>query len=106
MTTQDPHDHELVALYCANAGRLEHLLRAKMRVPDDIADEIVNDAFLAVARKWERGETIHKPEAFLAQVAVNEAIDRLRKRYVETPDSDLVDAVQHTGPDMIAQLDL
>jgi RNA polymerase sigma factor (sigma-70 family) len=65
--------------------RLRH---GKLRLPDHLVGEVINDALLVVADKRRRGHTIASPAAYLSAVARNAAIDRLRTLYATgIPDS-------------------
>jgi RNA polymerase sigma-70 factor (sigma-E family) len=69
---------ELASLYREQS---RSLVRLAALLVDDVgtAEEIVQDAFVLVHRRWEH---VHKPEQYLRKAVVNLARSRLRRRLV------------------------
>lgn len=84
---------QMEAFIREHAAPLKNFLRAKFRLPDDLADEVMNDAFMVIAVKMRRGEELSSPRAFLLRVARNAAIDRLKERHrqAEAGDTDAIE---------------
>lgn len=89
------------------AALLAYLRGRALRLPPDLADEVVNDALMTVAVKRRRGEEIPELRRYLFRVARNAAIDRLRERFrkAEIADQDAVNGSEGTI-DLIANADL
>ena len=89
------------------AALLGYLLGRALRLPPDLADEVVNDALMTVAVKRRRGEGIPELRRYLFRVARNAAIDRLRERFrkAEIADQDAVSGSEGTI-DLIANAEL
>lgn len=74
-------DRALAELYAAHWGRLVRLAVLLVR---DVAsaEEVVQDAFIATARRWHRLRTHERAAAYLRQAVVNRARSELRHRGV------------------------
>jgi RNA polymerase sigma factor (sigma-70 family) len=94
----------LVAEHCQNLRR--YLQRGKIRLPDYLMGDVINDALLVIADKLRRGHTIDNVGSYFFAVARNAAIDRLKARYAaEIPDP--VAIAQHQdGRDMLANAEI
>jgi RNA polymerase sigma factor (sigma-70 family) len=49
----------------------------------DVAEELVQDAFIALYGRWERVSSYDAPDAWLRRVVMNRALSSLRRRAVE-----------------------
>ena len=69
----------------------------------DVAEDVAQEALLAAVASWPYAGLPDHPEAWLARVARNKAVDRLRRRgrEVELPDADALDAEQCAGADAL-----
>ena len=96
VTTPYDLEEEIERIVRANYGDLERdLLYGPLGLPSHLVGEVINDAFLVVAMKRRRGDTIANTRAYLFRVARNAAIDRLKGLYaVEAPDSPALETVQ------------
>lgn len=88
MIPPDELEKEIEALVAECGADLErHLRGGKVRLPDHLVGEVINDALLVVVYKRRRGHVIANATAYLFAVARNAAIDRLRTLYAGgTPD--------------------
>jgi RNA polymerase sigma factor (sigma-70 family) len=89
----DELEKEIEALVAECGADLErHLRGGKVRLPEHLVGEVINDALLVVVYKLRRGHTLANAAAYLFAVARNAAIDRLRTRYAGgTPDPTVTD---------------
>jgi len=96
-------DKEIEALVAECGTELERYLRGgKVRLPEYLVGEVINDALLVVVDKRRRGHPLSNAASYLFTVARNAAIDRLRTRYAAgLPDLAVTDG-QHDGHDMLA----
>jgi RNA polymerase sigma factor (sigma-70 family) len=78
VTGSNEDDEEVTALFRKLGGRLRGYL-INMGADSDLADEIVNDAFAAVRRHWQRLRA-GRPDIYLHKVARNEIDKRKRKQ--------------------------
>lgn len=88
--TPEEIESEIEALVRDHEKKIKGLLR-KRGFPPDAAEEAIDDALLAVALKWRRGETPDDPGAFLFVAARNAAASlcrRERRHAMEKPHSD------------------
>jgi RNA polymerase sigma factor (sigma-70 family) len=75
-------EREIEGLVADCGADLERRLRyGKLRLPEHLVGEVINDALLVVVDKRRRGHTISNPGPYLFTVARNAAIDRLRTLY-------------------------
>jgi DNA-directed RNA polymerase specialized sigma24 family protein len=95
---------EIEALVEENYKDLWRYLQcSRIRLPECLVGEVINDALLAVVKKRRRDHTIINVRAYLFRVARNAAIDRLTSLYAnEIPDS-RASALHHDGHDMLAK---
>ena len=76
-------DGSLTALYAAHYRPLVRLATFLLRDPGQ-AEEVVQDAFVAMHGSWRRLRDPDKAEAYLRQTVVNRSRSGLRRRRVET----------------------
>jgi RNA polymerase sigma factor (sigma-70 family) len=69
----------LVAEHCQDLAR--YLQYGRLRLPEHLVGEVINDALLVVVDKRRRGHTIGNVRSYLFTVARNAAIDCLKTRY-------------------------
>jgi RNA polymerase sigma factor (sigma-70 family) len=94
----------LVAEHCKDLER--YLRRGKIRLPECLVGDVINDALLVIVDKRRRGHTFIDVRAYLFRVARNAAIDRLKSRYAtEIPDSGAI-ATHPDGHDMLANVEI
>ena len=106
MISSEDLDKQMEAFVRDHTAALRGFLRARFRLTDDLADEVMNDAFLVIAVKMRRGEELSAPRAYLLQVARNAAIDRLREKFRTAEAADMDAAEDRAdGADLIADLD-
>ena len=74
-------DQALTALYTAHYRRLVRLA-AFLLHDRDSAEEVVQDAYVAVHRQWHSVRDLDRAEAYLRQAVVNGSRSRLRHRSV------------------------
>jgi RNA polymerase sigma-70 factor, ECF subfamily len=74
------HRQEYGQLLATLIGRLGDL---------ELAEEALQDAFLAAVEHWEREGVPHKPGAWLTTTARRKAIDRLRRSRAAAPQDEL-----------------
>lgn len=103
MIPPDELEKEIEALVAECGGNLErHLRGGKVRLPEHLVGEVINDALLVVVDKRRRGHTLANAAGYLFAVARNAAIDRLRTLYAGgTPDA-AVTSGRQDGHDMLA----
>ena len=66
-----PRDEEVTAFFIAHRNELRwHLIRV-CECPEHEADDITQDAFLAVREQWDHVRDYEKPKAYLYKVAVS-----------------------------------
>lgn|GEM_PF-5932487 len=98
MISAEELDREIEDLVVRCGTDLEYQLRyGKLRLPEHLVGEVINDALLVVADKRRRGHLIKSPGAYLSAVARNAAIDRLRTRYASGIPDAAVTAGQLNG---------
>jgi RNA polymerase sigma-70 factor (ECF subfamily) len=106
--SDDELDRELRACLAEHGPALRRFLRGSaLRLPDHLADEIVNDALAVVATKWRHGQEIRDLRAYLFGVARNSAVDRLEEKFrkAEITDQETVNGNKE-AIDMITEVDL
>src|ERR1700730_13939353 len=82
MISTEELEKEIEALVAEHCKDLERYLRSgKIRLPEHLVGEVINDALLVIADKRRRGHTFGNVGAYLFRVARNAAIDRLKTRY-------------------------
>jgi RNA polymerase sigma factor (sigma-70 family) len=100
-------EREIGELIMACGADLERQLRqGKLRLPDHLVGEVINDALLVVADKRRRGHLIKNPGAYLFAVARNAAIDRLRTLYATGIPDPAVTAGTMNGHDMLVHAEI
>ncbi len=77
----DLYDAEVTDLFRAHAGRLSGYLR-NLGSDSALVDDIVQDSFLALRRRWHDVRSYDKPQAYLYQVATNRMRRLHKNRYV------------------------
>jgi RNA polymerase sigma factor (sigma-70 family) len=106
MISQEDPNKRMEAFICDHAAALRRFLHARFRLSDDLADEIMNDAFLVIAVKMRRGEELSAPRAFLQTVARHAAIDRLIEKFRIAEIADIAAVEDRVDmADRIAELD-
>ena len=103
MASREELEKEIEALVAERGKDLERYLRGgKVRLPEDLVGEVINDALLVIVDKRRRGQTLSNAGSYLFAVARNAAIDRLRTLYAaETPHQAVI-AEHPDGHDMLA----
>jgi RNA polymerase sigma-70 factor (ECF subfamily) len=106
-------EREIEDLVTDCGADLERRLRhGRLRLPEHLVGEVLNDALLVVADKRRRGHLIGNPASYLSAVARNAAIDRLRTLYASgIPDAAVTtDQLNGHGPanghDMLAHAEI
>ncbi len=100
-------EKEIEALVADHCKDLERYLRCgKIRLPECLVGEVINDALLVIVDKRRRGHTFVDVRAYLFRVARNAAIDCLKCLYAtEIPDSEAI-AAHLDGHDMLASAEI
>ena len=94
----------LVAEHCKDLRR--YLQCSRIRLPEYLVGDVIDDALLIIADKLRRGHTIDNVRSYLFTVARNVAIDRLKASYVvEIPDPVAI-AEYQDGYDMLADAEI
>ena len=106
MISDEDLNEEVRAILAEHGAALRRHLRGSLRLPADVADEVMNDVLLVVARKRRRGQEIGQLKPYLFQVARNSALDRLGEKFrkAEIADQETVDGSENTI-DVIAEAD-
>src|SRR5215470_9209487 len=71
----------------------------------ELAEEALQDAFLAAIEHWEREGVPHKPGAWLTTTARRKAIDRLRRSRATAVDPQELETLPHAQLAVTADLD-
>ena len=80
---------------------------SRMGIPADQVKCAANDGFLAVVRKWDSGEPLPDPRAYLFTVAIHAALKALRpKPITETPNTDLMNEASSAGRDLLTDFEV
>ncbi|HZI72853.1 MAG TPA: sigma-70 family RNA polymerase sigma factor [Gemmatimonadales bacterium] len=100
-------EKEIEALVAEHYKDLERYLRCgKIRLPEFLVGEVINDALLVIVDKRRRGHAFADVRAYLFRVARNAAIDSLKFLYaIEIPDSEAITA-HPDGHDMLASAEI
>jgi RNA polymerase sigma factor (sigma-70 family) len=100
-------EKEIEALVAECGKDLERYLRSgKVRLPDHLVGEVINDALLVIVDKRRRGHTLSNARSYLFAVARNAAVDRLRTLYAGgTPGLGMTEQHQD-GHDMLANAEV
>ena len=91
MRGEDDNRAELDALYRKLAPGLVRYLRWKLQHSYSLAEDIAQEAFLILARKWPEVRNHPNPRAWLYKVAGHLAIDTLQRRSREQLQGELPD---------------
>lgn len=86
---------DLIELYSQERAyfvRLAYLVTGHLQV----AEEVVQDAFVATARRWDR---VDRPKAYLRTAVVNTARSWLRRQKLDRERSEPGPAIDHMYPD-------
>lgn len=103
MVSPEELEKEIEALVAERGKDLERYLRGgKVRLPEHIVGEVINDALLVIVDKRRRGHTLSNAGSYLFAVARNAAIDRLRTLYAGGTPHPAVLAEHQDGRDMLA----
>jgi RNA polymerase sigma factor (sigma-70 family) len=100
-------ENEIAALVAECGKDLErYLRRGKVRLPDHLVGEVINDALLVIVDKRRRGHTLSNARSYLFAVARNAAVDRLRTLYAAGTPSLGVTGQHQDGHDMLANAEI
>jgi RNA polymerase sigma factor (sigma-70 family) len=100
-------EKELEALVAECGNDLERYLRSgKVKLPEYLVGDVINDALLVIADKRRRGHTVGNAASYLFAVARNAAIDRLRTRYAAGTPDPVVTEGHLDGHDMLADAEV
>lgn len=107
MISPEDLEKEIETLVRDYGAALESFLRGpRLRLPDHLVGDVVNDTLLVAWRKLQQGEPLTSPGGFLYRVARNAAIDKLKTQYsAGTPSQDPAIGNQG-GPDMLANIEI
>lgn len=107
MVSAEELEKEIEALVAECGKDLErYLSRGKVRLPDHLVGEVINDALLVIVDKRRRGQTLSNARSYLFAVARNAAVDRLRTLYAAgTPGLEVAGRNQD-GHDMLADAEI
>jgi RNA polymerase sigma factor (sigma-70 family) len=107
MITPEALEKEIETLVRDHGAALEGFLRGpRLRLPDHLVGDVVNDTLLAAMRKFQQGEDLTSPRAFLCTVARHAAIDRLRTQYATGMPSHNLEASSRSNTDMLAGVEI
>jgi RNA polymerase sigma-70 factor (ECF subfamily) len=82
MISAEDLEKQIEALVVEHCKKLGCYLRGpKIRLPEFLVGDVINDALLVIADKLRRGHTFDNAGSYLFRVARNAAIDRLKVRY-------------------------
>jgi RNA polymerase sigma factor (sigma-70 family) len=100
-------EKEIEALVADCGKDLERYLRSgKVRLPDHLVGEVINDALLVIVDKRRRGHILTNPRSYLFAVARNAAVDRLRTMYAAGTPGLAVTGQHQDGHDMLANAEI
>lgn len=103
MVSPEELEKEIEALVAECGRDLERYLRSgKVRLPDHLVGEVINDALLVIVDKRRRGHTLSNARSYLFAVARNAAIDRLRTLYAAGTPGLGVSERHQDGHDLLA----
>jgi RNA polymerase sigma factor (sigma-70 family) len=92
VSSDEEIEREIEAIVAAHGKDLERYLGGTMKLAEDMAGEVINDALLAIVQKRRKNQIIDNVRSYLFRVAKNAAIDHLRRRYVSgIPASETID---------------
>ena len=107
MVSPEELEKEIEALVAECGTDLErYLRRGKVRLPDHLVGEVINDALLVIVDKRRRGHTLSNARSYLFAVARNAAVDRLRTLYAAGTPSPGVTRQHQDGHDMLANAEI
>ena len=78
MSLEDEYDDQVTALYRKCAGRVQGFL-ISVGCDRGLAEEITDDAFLAVRRRWAHVRILDEPEGYVFKIARNERSKRQKE---------------------------
>jgi RNA polymerase sigma-70 factor, ECF subfamily len=82
MSPPEDLEKEIETLVRDHGAVLEGFLRGpRLRLPDHLVGDVINDTLMAAWHKLRGGEPLTSPRGFLCTVARNAAIDRLKALY-------------------------
>ncbi|HCP77689.1 MAG TPA: RNA polymerase subunit sigma-24, partial [Pusillimonas sp.] len=77
--TMSPVEQRIAALYKQESGRVLATLIRLLKGNFDLAEEALQDAFVAALSQWQRDGIPNNPRAWLVSTGRFKAIDRIRK---------------------------
>jgi DNA-directed RNA polymerase specialized sigma24 family protein len=78
MSLEQEYGDQATALYHKYAGRVQGFL-ISMGCDRGLAEEITDDAFLAVRRRWAHVQILNEPEGYVFKIARNECSKRQKQ---------------------------